>query len=82
MISSGCCGLERLQFVHQAIKVGIADLGIVEHVVAVLVVADFFAQRVDLALHIFRRRHGLIMPVDVSYRWLVRTTACQVRPPA
>ena len=50
-------GLERLQLVHQAIEFGVADLGIVEHVVAVLVIADLVAQRVDLLLHIFAGGH-------------------------
>ena len=62
----GMLGLERLQLVHQAIEFGVADLGIVEHVVAVLVVADFLAQRVDLLLHIFAGWHEAIMPVASS----------------
>ena len=40
----------------EAIELSVADLGIVEHVVAVLVVADFFAQRIDLALQFFGGR--------------------------
>ena len=54
-------GLELLQLVHQAVEFGVADLGIVEHVVAVLVVADLVAQRFDLLLHIFAGRHGAVV---------------------
>ena len=53
VISSGCLGLELLQLLHQAVEFGVADLGIVEHVVAVLVMADLVAQLVDLSLHAF-----------------------------
>ncbi len=58
--------LERFQLVHQAVEFGIADLGIVEHVVAVLVMADFLPQPVDLLLHIFAGWHEAIMPVRQS----------------
>ena len=40
-------GFELLQLVHQLVEFGVGDLGIVEHVVAVFVVADFLAQGFD-----------------------------------
>ena len=53
----GMLGFERLEFVHQPVEFGVADLRIVEHVIAVLVIADLVAQRFDLLLHIFAGGH-------------------------
>ena len=41
--------LQLQQLLHQEVEFGIADLGRVQNVIAMLVVADFFAQRFDLA---------------------------------
>src|SRR5215470_20347416 len=38
-------GLDLLELVHQPVEFGIADLGIVEHVVAVLVMANLIAKQ-------------------------------------
>src|ERR1043166_349692 len=46
----GMLGLELFQFVDQLVEFGVADLGIVENVVAVFVVADPVAQGFDLLL--------------------------------
>jgi hypothetical protein len=46
-------GLDRDEFVHQLVELGVADLGAVEDVVAVLMIADLVAQRVDLLLQVF-----------------------------
>src|SRR5664279_2173139 len=40
--------LKPLQFIHQFVKVGIGKFWIIEHVVAVFVVADLLAQGFDL----------------------------------
>ena len=62
VISSGCFGFQRLQLVHQAIEFGVADFGIVENVVAVLVIADLVAHSFQLLLEIFLGDyHGLII---------------------
>src|SRR5215470_13686796 len=39
---------QSFQLVHQLVKFGVGDFGSVEHVVEVLVVADLFAEGVDL----------------------------------
>src|SRR5438067_4941773 len=44
-------GLQLQQLLHQQIEFGVADLGVVEDVVTMLVVADLFAQRFHLARH-------------------------------
>src|SRR5712691_5263926 len=50
----GMLGLQLLEFVDQFVEFGVADLGIVENVVAVLVVADLVAQGFDLLLYCCR----------------------------
>jgi hypothetical protein len=50
----GMLRFERLQFVHQAIEPAIGDRRLVEHVIAVFVLADFAAQPLDF----FNRRLG------------------------
>ena len=40
-------GLQLLQRVHQAVEFRVADLRIIEHVIAVLVMPDVLAQRFD-----------------------------------
>ena len=50
-------GLELFQLVHQAVEFGVRDFGIVEYVVAVLVMANVFAQRLDLRVEV-RGGHG------------------------
>ncbi len=52
-------GFQRDQLVHQLVELGVADLRIVEHVIAVFVVADLVAQRVDLLLHVFAVLAGM-----------------------
>ena len=44
----GMFGFELLQLDHELVEFGVGDFGIVENVVAVLVVADFLPQRFDL----------------------------------
>ena len=44
--------LKFFKFVHQRVVFGVADLGLVEHVVEMLVTANFFAQLFDLAYDI------------------------------
>ena len=41
--------LQLEQLLHQQVEFGVCDLWVVENVIAMLVVADFFAQRFDLA---------------------------------
>ena len=48
VISSGCSVFELLQLNHELVEFGVVNFGIVEDVVAVFVVADFFAQCFDL----------------------------------
>src|SRR5215470_11213370 len=47
-------GLKLLQFVHKTIEFRIADLGIVEHVIAVLVMTNLLAKRLDRFLRVLR----------------------------
>src|SRR3989441_9499914 len=44
-----------LQLVHELVEVGVGDLRIVEHVIAVLVVADFVAEGFDLLFDVLGR---------------------------
>ncbi len=44
----GMRGLELFQLVHQTIEFGVADFGIVEHVIAVLVMPNLLAQGFEL----------------------------------
>ena len=44
----GMLGFEVLQLLHQLVEFGVADFGIVEDVIEIFVVADFFAQSLDL----------------------------------
>ena len=53
----GMGGLELLQFLHQPVEFGVADLGIVENVVAILVIANLVAKLVDLSLNVGSRSH-------------------------
>src|SRR4029077_19094602 len=46
----GVLGLDLLEFVDEFVEFSVADLGIVENVVAVFVVADLVAQGFDLLL--------------------------------
>ena len=55
----GMLSFELLQLVHELVELGVGDLRIVEHVVAVFVVPNFIAQRFDLFLHIFFHRKRL-----------------------
>ena len=55
--SVGMLGLEILQLLHQLVEVGVADFGIVENVVEVLVVANLFAQSVNLFFDVFYGGH-------------------------
>ena len=55
----GILGLEFLQLFKKFVELEIADLRIVEHVVAVLVVADLLTQCVNFFLDsVVRRSHG------------------------
>jgi hypothetical protein len=54
----GMLGLERLQAVHARVVLGVGDLGRVEHVVEMLVVAKVLAQGFDLLLGREPGRHG------------------------
>ena len=54
-------GFELLQLVHQAVEFRIADLRIVEHVIAVLVMPNLLAQRFDFCFEaqiISLQKHG------------------------
>ncbi len=51
----GMSRLELLQLVHHAIEFRVADLRIVEHVIAILVMPDLFAQSFDLRFNAFGR---------------------------
>src|SRR6266852_541738 len=44
-------GFELLQFVDQAVEFRVADLRIIEHVIAVLVMPNLLAQRFNLCCH-------------------------------
>jgi hypothetical protein len=50
--------LQRLQLVHQTVVFGVADLRIVEHVIAVLVMPNLVAQFLNLRGNVFRRHEG------------------------
>src|SRR5271165_228510 len=55
-------GFQGDQRVHQLVEFGVADLRIVKHVVAVLVVANLVPQRVNSVLHVFAGgRHSPII---------------------
>ena len=45
-------GLERPQLAHERVEVGVADLGLVERVVALVVVGDLGPQRLDPLLRV------------------------------
>src|SRR6266481_6103186 len=49
-------GLQALQLLHEAVKLGVADLRRVQHVIKVLMATDLFAQFLDRALNICRTR--------------------------
>jgi hypothetical protein len=49
---AGMLGLQALQLLHQAVEVGVGDLGGVEHKVEVFVAADLVAQGRDAALDV------------------------------
>ena len=55
VISSGCSRLELLQLVHQLVEFGVADFRIVEHVIAVLVMANLVSEIFKLGLDIAGR---------------------------
>ena len=57
VISDGCSALQILQLLHQLVEFRVADLGIVENVIEIFVVADLLAQRFDLLFDVFRGRH-------------------------
>ncbi len=57
VMSEGCSALQILQLLHQLVEFRVADFGIVENVVEVLVVANLFAQSFDLLFDVFRGRH-------------------------
>ena len=91
MIELGVLFLERLEFVHELVEFGVGDLGIVEHVVAVLVVADLLAQGFDLLVEGGRHAGKIIVGNSpVSHRspgkenWLLtigyRLFAFLIRP--
>ncbi len=46
---------ELLELVHELVEFGVANFRIVEHVVAIFVMADFFAQRFDLLFDLLAR---------------------------
>ena len=48
--------LQLLELVHQLVESGVADFGLVQHVVAVLVIADLVAQGFEFLLDVFGRR--------------------------
>src|SRR6266567_5898729 len=53
----GLLGLELLELVHQAVEFRVADLRIIEHVIAVLVMPDVLAQRLDFVVLAFRNSY-------------------------
>src|SRR5258708_2601918 len=63
-------GFELFQLVHQTIEFGVADLGIVEHVVAILVMANLFAQGFDLRVEVLGRHRQ-----ELLYRRARQTSA-------
>jgi hypothetical protein len=42
--------LEPLELVHQLVEIGVGNLGIIQHVIAILVVPNLFAQSFDFLL--------------------------------
>ena len=52
--SDGMLGFQILQLLHQLVEIGVADFGIVEDVVEILVVANLLAQSLDLFFDVFR----------------------------
>ena len=52
----GMFGLELFQLVHQPVEFRVRDFGIIEHVVAVLVMANIFSQALNVVLD-FRHSH-------------------------
>jgi hypothetical protein len=48
--------LERAQLVEEPVVLGVRDLWVVEHVIAVVVVVDVAAQLVEPRLHVLQRR--------------------------
>jgi hypothetical protein len=52
---AGMLGFQFLELVHQHIKLSVRDLGIVEDVIAVFVMADLVAERLDFLFEVFSR---------------------------
>src|SRR4029077_6401616 len=52
----GMFSLKLLQLLHQLVERSIADLGIVESVIKMLVIANLFAERSNLLFDVFRSR--------------------------
>src|SRR5215469_3610064 len=50
-------GFQLLQLLHELVEIPITDLGLVEHVVQVFVMADFLAQGFDLFFGVLSCRH-------------------------
>ena len=50
--------LQTLQFPHQAVVLGVGYLGVVEDIITIVVVVDFFAEFFDLLSDVCRRAHG------------------------
>ena len=56
-MSFGMLGLKLLQLAHEQVELGVGQLGVVEDVIAVFVMADLVAQFVDLSLDVGSRSH-------------------------
>ena len=72
--SSGWRGLQIAQFAHEGVVFGVADFGLVEHVVQALVMAQRFAQLFDPGGSIFRHRrdyYSLMRTSGGQGAWLV-----------
>jgi hypothetical protein len=88
----GMLAFQRLQLVDQAVELGVGNLRVVEHVVAMLVVADLLAQLLRAPLDVFgRSRHGVQFQVSTgnlaSGAWHFAIPRfvmgyCRLRPPS
>lgn len=56
--------LQLLELPEQAVVLGVGDGGIIEHIIAVVVVIDLLAQLRDALLDVYRRRHAHGRPLQ------------------
>ncbi len=53
----GVLGLKVFELLHQLVEIQIADLGLIEDVIEIFVVANLFAESFDLLFGVFWGRH-------------------------